>query len=117
MDASGARVLPEIGTINSHQEGFSPRYSVASDGERYLITRDRVVSKKPMSMLGVQARLLPADWKGDGKLDESFFLVAGDGSKSCLMGQAAAGPKGSFLVTYVEARGAEDIKILARIVK
>ena len=43
--------------------------------------------------------------------------MAGDGSKSCLMGQAASGPKGVFLVTYTEGRGVDDVKVVARIVK
>jgi hypothetical protein len=111
------RVMPEIGGASFHQPGFGPRYAIASDGERYLVVRDRVVSKKPLAMLGIQARLLPADWKGDGKLDEGFFPVAGDGGRSCMMGQPAAGPKGSFLVVYTECRAPEDVKVVARIVK
>ena len=119
LDESGARVLPEISSAKGHQVGFYPMYSVASDGQQYLVTRDRVVKQKPLPMLGVQARFLPADWKGgkDAPLDKEFFLVAGDGKRSCLMGHAAAGCEGAFLVTYTEARAVDNVRVLARVVK
>lgn len=116
VEASGARVLPHAGMAKQQQKGFSPWCSVASDGERYLVTRDHIAAKKPMQVLGVQARFLPADWKG-GDLNAGVFPVAGDGQKSCLQGEAAAGDKGTFLVTYAEARGVDDVKVVARLVK
>ena len=111
VEASGARVIPPAGSMDPR---FQAWHSIACDGDRYLLTCDWTVGKK--GLMGVQARLAPADWKGE-KANEGLFLVAGDGEKTCMMGQAAAGPKGTFLVVYTEARGVEDFKVVARIVK
>jgi hypothetical protein len=120
VEGSGAHAMPWADQLPNPQAGFYHRCSIASDGERYLVTRDQIVSKGgALPVLGVQARILPADWKGgkDDPLKDGFFPVAGDGKQSCLMGQAAAGPQGTFLVTYTEARGVDDVKVVARTVK
>jgi hypothetical protein len=45
------------------------------------------------------------------------FVIAGDDGKEAMQGFAAAGPKGACLATYVEIRGLDDYKVMARIVK
>ena len=45
------------------------------------------------------------------------FLIAGDGGLNAMQGNACAGPDGTFLVVYAEARAVEDTKVVAKVVK
>jgi hypothetical protein len=85
----------------------SDRQGLAFDGTNYLLVAD--CAEKTSSIKG---------WvvASDGK-PGAEFLVSEGSAANCLSPAAAAGPAGSVLVVYSEVRGADDTKVVARVVK
>jgi len=97
--------------------------SIAWDGSNALVVADwnTFVGKSPMDV-EVRGWLVSGDGKvldnpdTDGKLPG--FVIADKGpQKAEMQGIGAAGPKGTFLVAYVELRALADTKVMARVVK
>jgi hypothetical protein len=96
-------------------------FGLAFDGERALMTYDIPAKDKPSSGPSLY-RMAVWGWtfSSDGKMIEggqSGFSIATDKSKDCMQAVPCAGRKGAFLVVYAEARGVENTKVVARIVK
>ncbi len=124
LDDSGAGTGAAATISGSTRSGLAPLFTLALDGQRYLLTVDRPVAAKSGQQIKVFGLFMPADGKplpdGDIK-DEEFaqrgFEIAGEGERSQMQGFACTGPKGECLVAYVEVRGADDVKVMARVVK
>jgi hypothetical protein len=94
--------------------------SIAFDGERALMTYDfptenRIAGNSPRVM-----KVWGWLFSSDGKLldgGQSGFSIAADKNIDCMQAVPCAGRKGTFLVVYAEARGVENTKVVARIVK
>jgi hypothetical protein len=123
MDGKGKEIPgdPAFVVFNGERLNSAPSVSMAADDERCLLVEDVVSSKGRKNNADeelsyqVHGCFLSPDGKpsGDGKP----FVIA-DAGKACASGGfASAGPKGQFLVVWSEARGIDDVKVLARIVK
>lgn len=98
--------------------GPPPLISAASDGERYLVTVDLAAVKDRDSVqVKVHGLVVPDPGDLKGFTEKSLFIIAGDGANDQMQGFAAAGPKGVCLVANIEVRGADNTKVLARLVK
>jgi len=85
------------------------RCGIAFDGKDYLVVTD--MGDKYRQIVG---------WRvsADGKMaDTKGFAIAAEPGKNEILPSAAGGPEGVVLVVYSEVRGADDTKVLARIVK
>ena len=83
------------------------RQGLAFDGANYLLVSDGVDKTSK-----VKGWVITPDGKPGAE-----FLVSEGSNKNCLSPAAAAGPAGATLVVYSEVRGADDTKVIARIVK
>jgi len=119
LDASGKETGPPQGIPGARSAGLQPLFSIAFDGAGYLVTLDRPVSKgRNKVQVTVQGYRIPAS--GAFTIDPkkpALFPIAADGGKDQMQGFAAPGPAGAVLVSYVEVRGADDLKVMARVVK
>jgi len=122
LDANGKETGPPQMVVGAKGLGLVPLFTLAFDGEKYLLTLDQPVRR---GREGVQVKVFGYYLEADGKLPgdrikdlpKTFFVIAGDGDKDQMQGFAAAGPKGACLVAYVEVRGVDDCKVLARVVR
>jgi hypothetical protein len=97
-----------------------PCVSLAFDGERCLLTEDVIIgsgrSKTETLLTQVHGCFLSPEGKPlDG--GKTFVISGNDAKTYCFQGFACAGPKGQFLAVCSEARGVDDVKIVARVVK
>jgi hypothetical protein len=53
----------------------------------------------------------------EGQQAGNAQLIAGDASRAQMQGFACAGPQGVCLVACVDVRGADDLKVVARLVR
>jgi hypothetical protein len=111
---------PEFVVFAGERLNNSPCVSLAFDGERALLTEDVILSsgkgKGETLLTQVHGCFLSPEGKPlDG--GKPFAISGNDAKTYCSQGFAVAGPKGQFLVVYSEARGVDDVKIAARLVK
>ena len=124
LDAGGKETGPPQEIGGNQMLGLVPLFSLAFDGENYLLTMDRPLRR---GREGAQIKVYGLYLGADGKLPkakisekdflQTAFVIAGDGDKDQMQGFAAAGPKGACLVAYIENRGADDCKVLARVLR
>lgn len=124
-----APIIQELGSSSIVNDWFKPlqyRPAVVFDGKSFLLVSDCLGSagdkKKGLSPSLRDhvryARILGWRLSPDGKVEaDDGFAVAGEAGRECLLPAAAAGPDGASLVVYSEVRGADDVKVLARVVK
>jgi hypothetical protein len=92
----------------------TPRVSVAAAGDKQFL----VVMDHPD-----KGRFNVCGWRfgPDGKpVDDAAqvgFPIVADAAKDSILPSVASGPGNSCLVVYSEVRGADDVKVLARVVK
>jgi hypothetical protein len=94
--------------------------SIAFDGERALMTYDFPSEGKTMGKPPLHMKVWGWMISAEGKVTEGGeygFSIAADANKDCMQAFSCAGRKGAFLVVYSEARGVENTKVVARIVK
>jgi hypothetical protein len=121
VDAQGkAAGGPEFVVFGPERLNGGPCVSLACDGERVLLTEDVILGsgrgKDETLLTQVHGCFLSPEGKPlDG--GKPFAISGNDAKTYCFQGFAVAGPKGQFLVVYSEARGVDDVKILARVVK
>ena len=114
----------DLGSSLTTQDIFKPlisRPGAVFDGKSYLCFDHclRLVKKKTQTTQN-ENRTLIVGWRmsSDGTVeDKNGFLIAGEGKQECMLPAAAAGSEGRTLVVYSDARGVDDVKVLARIIK
>jgi len=124
LDANGKEAGPPQEIGGNKMLGLVPLFSLAFDGEQYLLTMDRPIRR---GRDGAQIKVYGLYLDADGKLPktkisekdflQTAFVIAGEGDKDQMQGFACAGPKSVCLVAYVENRGADDLKVMARLVR
>lgn len=119
LDVSGKPAGEKTSINFALSIGPPPLITAAFAGDRYLVTMDRAAARgKGSVQVKVHGLMVPAAGDLNGAISEkNTFVIAGDGDKDQMQGFAAAGPKGTCLVVYCEVRGADNTKVLARIVK
>jgi hypothetical protein len=121
VDAQGKETGgPEFAVFNRERLNGGPCVSLAFDGERCLLTEDVILSKKEGRGEALLTQVHGCFLSPDGKpLDggKTFAISGNDAKTYCFQGFACAGPKGRFLVVCSDARGVDDVKIAARVVK
>lgn len=109
----GAGTLFHFGYKRDRGKDETPRYSVAAAGDKqFLVVGD--YSEKGRFLIGGW-RFAPDAKPIDD--EKTGFVVASDAAKDSILPAVASGPNGACLVVYSEIRGADDVKVLARIVK
>ena len=111
---------PEFVVFNGERLNQGPCVSLAFDGERCLLTEDVILSKKEGRGEALLSQVHGCFLSPEGKaLDggKTFAITNNSAKTYCSQGFACAGPKGQFLVVYSEARGVDDVKIAAQVVK
>jgi hypothetical protein len=94
-----------------------PRQALAYDGRNFLLA---VQCSQLLKGGEIRAHVYGCRIAPDGKpLDDlkTGFAIADEAGRDHILPAAAAGPEGVCLVVYSEARGIDDTKLLARIVK
>jgi hypothetical protein len=91
----------------------TPRLSVAAAGDKQFLVVGDYSEKQRFNVGGW---LFAADGKPIGDVKAGFGIAA-DAGKDSILPAAASGPAGACLVVYSEVRGADDVKVLARVVK
>ena len=94
---------------------FATSYALAFDGGSYLLVADHLDKEKRGGHVTVQGWYFAPDGKAEG--DGNGFAVAADPAKDQMLPAVAAGPAGVCLVAYTEVRGADNLKVLAKVVK
>jgi hypothetical protein len=125
IDANGKAIGAPQTIAGVVGAGLSPLFTLAFDGKGYLLTMDRPVMKgRNMQRIKVSGWSLPADGQplpGTDLKDEAFdkhgFAISGEGDKYQMQGFGCAGPASVCLVVYVEVRGPDELKVLARMIK
>lgn len=110
--------------ISAATRNFVPLISLAFDGQNYLLTSDRPSIRNgkidQIRVWGWQlppaGQPLPANSLKDNTFEKDGFVISTTNDKDQIQGFACAGRKGSVLVAYVEVRGPDKLKIMARIV-
>jgi hypothetical protein len=122
MDAQGKETgAADFAQFGPERLNSAPCVSLAFDGEKCLLTEDVIVSGgrkggNETLLTQVHGAFLSADGKPlDG--GKTFVISGNDARTYCLQGFAASGPKGQFLAVYTDARGVDNVKITARLVK
>jgi len=114
LDASGKEAGPPQAIPRTKKTGLPPLFSIAFDGTGYLVALDHVALKGRGVQVTVQGCRVPAS----GALGKPvLFPIAAENGRDQMQGYACGGPKGSVLVSYVDVRGADDLKVLARVVQ
>jgi hypothetical protein len=87
------------------------RYGIAFDGKAYLVVTELDVKGRQIAgwRVSPEGKLLDDAGKG--------FAIAAEPGRNEILPFAAGGPEGASLVVYSELRGADDVKVLARVVK
>ncbi len=112
---------PEFTVFARERLNSAPCVSLAFDGERCLVTEDVIIgqgrgAKNEVLQTQVLGCFLAPDGKplGDGKP----FSVSNNPARTyCSQGFAASGPKGCFLAVWSAARGIDNVKVAARVIK
>ena len=110
-DASG---LPKSGYLTPFiDRGPMPvcRYGIVFDGNDYVVVSEVGVKERQIVGWRVSAE---GKLQGDARRGFDIAVVPG---KNEILPCVASGPKGVCLVVYSEIRGADDVKVLARIAK
>jgi hypothetical protein len=120
------RRVQEIGSplsLKLSLRPIQPRLAAAFDGRGFLVLSDVLCAvgeagRRRDPDPPKYARVLGWKVSADGSLETpEGFAVAGEAGRDCLLPAAAAGPEGTCLAVYTEVRGADDAKVLARVVK
>jgi len=95
---------------------FLPRYALAFDGTDYLVASGVAVVSGRRG--GQTVRTQVRGWRvaPDGKVQGDFEIAANAG-KDQMLPALATGPKGTCLAVYSEVRGADNVKVMARVVR
>jgi hypothetical protein len=99
---------------------IAARFGVAFTGKEFLAVGEVLSSAgggKPGASAGFWARVIGWRIKPDGNVEGEPFAVAGEAGRECVLPSVAAGPDGACLVVCSELRGADDAKVVARVVK
>lgn len=100
--------------------GFPLRYSMAWESGRYMLASDHCLMQGKWPVMTVRSEIRGWSFGADGKPVDDLktgFVISSDPGKDQTEPAIAAGPKGVCLVAYVETRGVDDVKVMARIVK
>jgi hypothetical protein len=111
---------PEYVVFAGERLNDGPCLSLAYDGERCLLTEDVILSAKAGKGETFLSQVHGGFLSPEGKpLDggKTFAISGNAAGTHCFQGFAAAGAKGQFLAVWTEARGVNDVKIVARVVK
>jgi hypothetical protein len=121
MDSQGKECGgPEFVVFNGERLNGGPCVSLAFDGERALVTEDTIASTKDKKGEVLLSQVQGCFVSPEGKaLDggKTFVISGNDAKTCCFQGFVCAGPKGQFLAVYTDARGVDDVKIAARVIK
>jgi hypothetical protein len=87
------------------------RAGVAFDGKAYLVVTEQDVKGRQITgwRVSPEGKLLDDAGKG--------FAIAAEPGRNEILPAVAGGPEGTCLVVYSELRGADDVKVVARIVR
>jgi hypothetical protein len=120
----GVSPLKEQYFIWVASQGFIPRQEVAFDGDKLLVVADWSEGndrpRKADDLYNQKTSIYGWRVGDDGRITkERRFLVAegGPNGRNQVCPSVAAGPAGSCLVAWSDIRGADDVKVLARVVK
>ncbi|MBA4387168.1 MAG: hypothetical protein C0404_04245 [Verrucomicrobia bacterium] len=115
VDKSGG-VKGDVRTLGPKDDRHynTPRLAVAAAGEKQFLVVEDYLGKGRFNICGwrVSADGTPVD-----DANKVGFGIAVDPAKDSILPAVASGPDGACLVVYSEVRGADDVKVLARIVK
>jgi hypothetical protein len=96
---------------------YPVRVGLAGSGDGYLLVTEWPRIQQPTGRVRMEVR----GWRlepGGKPLDDAAagFMLAADEPYDQLLPAVAAGPKDTFLVVWSERQGADDVKVLARVV-